>query len=710
MRINLSIIGLLLLLCSCANDKPELRSKVTTHTCKVVVLMEQDETERWERTAEWALNNIAQAQTGMDETVSLQLVFKCQDDPDIDDYMYQIAQDPTIDAIVGPTTSARAEQMAVELGKRKMLAKPMITPSATRVEYQRRFSNALYVWNMAESDISQLEVLLSGIATTKDDGSKSVMLLTADDEMEGIEDAYSEWFGFIAEEYGLKVDGIYLYSNEAELRNYVHKFCGTDWHMADRYIVFNPSGADMALALDDEIGLMKAQVPEGEYFYTPSFVCSDAFVSNQIASAVKNASYQGVDLYASPESGFNQAYRQRFGQELINGEAQFYDALCIVAYARTLSLHNDMSLNDAIHAVVDGRQGKGGSWLPADMAINFSLLSQGRTPDIDGVSGTWTFDERTHNNVCSSTFRRWRLYNGQYITTEYISTEGSRRTSSSKSLWDWTSSQMQIFNTSDGTNLSYPALNERWALLIAGSSGWANYRFQADVFAMYQLLRQHGYDDDHIVLICQDDIALHKNNPYQGALYVDESGVNVYNQSAIDYRLDDLKPSDIADILQGRSSDHLPQVINATANDNVFIFWSGHGSPGSVEFGSHSMTYQKMKGILETATHRKMLFAIESCYSGGLGQYCEGLPGVIFITAASPFETSHADVWSERVGVYLSNGFTRGFQNAIGQNTSVSLRDLYYTLAAHTSGSHVKMYNMPHYGSVYNNTMADYLE
>ena len=68
------------------------------------------------------------------------------------------------------------------------------------------------------------------------------------------------------------------------------------------------------------------------------------------------------------------------------------------------------------------------------------------------------------------------------------------------------------------------------------------------------------------------------------------------------------------------------------------------------------------------------------------------------------------DVWSEKVGVYLSNGFTRGFQNAIGQNTSVSLRDLYYTLAANTSGSHVKIYNASNYGSVYSNTMSEFIE
>ena len=711
MRIKTCFLGLLLLFSSCTDREKTLQPQVTTHTCKVAVIMEHDEQEHWELTAKWALRNISQAQNGMNDKVELQLEFKCQDDADIGEYMQQIAQDPTIEAIVGPTTSACAERMALELGKRILYGKPMITPSATRVEYQRKFASVPYIWNMAESDIAQLEVLLSGIASTTADGQKAVMLLTADDGNNSSRNAYAQWFGFIAEEYGLNVEGLYLYKDKSQLLEYVHEFCGTDWRKGDKYMVFNTSGADDAIALDSEIGRMKEQVPKGEFLYTPVFMCSDAFVSPTIASAVKNAAYEGVDLYASPESGFNQAYRQRFDRELLNGEAQFYDALCLVAYAKSLSVHTGIALNDAIQAVVDGRDGKGGSWLPADMAQNFNLIAQGHTPDIDGVSGSWNFDKKAHSSVCSSTFRRWRLYNGEFLTTEYISTEGSRRTSSSKQLWEWTSSRMQVFNPSDGNNLVYPALQDRWALLIAASKGWANYRFQADVFAMYQLLRQHGYDDDHIVLICQDDVARHKNNPYQNALYVSESGPNVYDQSAIDYCLDSLSVNDISDILHGNYSERLPQVIDATGSDNVFIFWSGHGLPGSMDFGgTQTMTYPKMKDILQGTPHRKMLFAIEACYSGGLGQYCQGLPGTVFITASTPYEASHADGWSETIGVYLTNGFTQGFQKAINSDPAISLRDLYYSLATSISGSHVKIYNASLYGSVYNNSMSEVLK
>ena len=720
---SLFILSLFTLFSSCSSDDDSSSNKTTTHTYKVAVIMENGEQQRWERTAAWALQNIAEAQRGMTSRVQLQLTFKSQDDADIKQYMQQVAEDTTVVAIVGPTTSDYAEQMAVALGKRKTYHKPMITPACTHVEYQRQFANVPYIWNMAESDIAQLEVLMSEIASLYGSDHMPVSLLCADDGNGESRNAYAEWFGFIAEEYGLKVDGVYLYRDEADLRRYVHQLCGTDWHLGDRVLLFNPSSTQMALAFDDEAGRIKSQVPANKIFYTPQVYCSDAFVSEQIASTVKHANYEGVDLYASPESGFNKAYHHRFGEDLINGEAQFYDALCLIAYAATLQFAYSeglsplrgsgerVSLNDALLAVVDGRDGKGASWLPADMALNFQWLSEGRTPDIYGVSGSWTFDKKTHSSVCGSTFRRWRLYDGHFLTTEYVTTEGSRRTSSAKAMWEWTSSRLQTFSASDGSALTYPTLDDRWALLIAASKGWANYRFQSDVFAMYQILKQHGYQDDHIVLICADDVARHASNPHQGVLRISDTGANVYDAAAIDYRLGDLTPSDIGDILQGRASERLPKVLSPDNDDNVFIFWSSHGSPGSMDFGhDNSMTYDRMRNILANTPHRKLLFAIEACYSGGLGVACEGLPGCLFITAANPYETSHADVWSDDVGVYLSNGFTRGFQEAIDESPAISLRDLYYTLAAHTNGSHVKVYNDHSYGSVYNNTMSEFLK
>lgn len=48
---------------------------------------------------------------------------------------------------------------------------------------------------------------------------------------------------------------------------------------------------------------------------------------------------------------------------------------------------------------------------------------------------------------------------------------------------------------------------DNWALLVAGSNGWFNYRHQADVCHAYQVLHNHGIPDSNIVVMMFDDIA-----------------------------------------------------------------------------------------------------------------------------------------------------------------------------------------------------------
>lgn len=88
----------------------------------------------------------------------------------------------------------------------------------------------------------------------------------------------------------------------------------------------------------------------------------------------------------------------------------------------------------------------------------------------------------------------------------------------------------------------------------------------------------------------------------------------------------------------------------------------------------------------------------------------EGVPGVLFLTAANSSETSKADIVDKELKTYLSNGFTRGFQQRIDSEPDVTLRDLYYHVAGQTVGSHARMYNIPAFGSVFKTTMAEFLK
>lgn len=104
------------------------------------------------------------------------------------------------------------------------------------------------------------------------------------------------------------------------------------------------------------------------------------------------------------------------------------------------------------------------------------------------------------------------------------------------------------------------------------------------------------------------------------------------------------------------------------------------------------------------------MFVMDACYSGTIGEACIGIPGVLFITAANAYEPSKADMRDSEMGIWLSNGFTRVFQETIDANPSISLRDLYYILARHTVGSHATIYNVDNYGNLYRTAMNEFLK
>ena len=112
----------------------------------------------------------------------------------------------------------------------------------------------------------------------------------------------------------------------------------------------------------------------------------------------------------------------------------------------------------------------------------------------------------------------------------------------------------------------------------------------------------------------------------------------------------------------------------------------------------------------ESQKYRKMLFSMDACYSGSIGEACGGIPGVLFMTAANADETSKADMRDPDMGIWLSNGFTRAFQESIDENPNITMRDLYYKLARQTVGSHATVYNYSSYGNMYTNTMREFLK
>ncbi len=213
----------------------------------------------------------------------------------------------------------------------------------------------------------------------------------------------------------------------------------------------------------------------------------------------------------------------------------------------------------------------------------------------------------------------------------------------------------------------------------------------------------------------EDDLANHPNNPYPGQIFVTDGGENVYRNVKIDYKLSDLRPNDLIDILTGCASHRLPHVVKAGEQDNVFLFWSGHGVPGALCWDEESqglttdMASRLFRTMHERKCYRKLIGFIETCYSGSVLKAAEGIPGMLFFTAANELETSKADMFSYDMLTYLSNRFTRIFIERITADKNIALRDLYLDMFRNTLGSHVMIYNAPNFDNIYKCTMQEFM-
>lgn len=645
-----------------------------TNTVEHTVAMVLPPTQEHKELAEWAVQNINSAQT------DIRLRLEWHDGQDFAALGRRLQGDDKICAVVGPLHSADVQTMSEAMYAAANHPKPLFAPVASSAELIRKFAysgNVVsaqkgFLWALTESDISQCEVLL---ATAKERGARRVALVADDGSIYG--KTFCDWFAFQAKELEMEAVGIF-------------KQLPVD---ADAdYLICAPStGAE----------LQEMLAARGD---TPMLFADWAF-DPEYLSFMQGA--EGVAPYADPSTGFEVAFHERFGRPPYMGEAQIYDALMLAALALYVSEEGE-NLNDALRRVVSGRVPAQISWQGEGLRESFSQLQQGIGVDIKGASGDLEFDSKVFTNVLQTTYCRWAAYNGHYIIFNYATADSGNRTDDEAASWNWESDGAQEFDNTDA-GIAYPPHTDNWAVLVAGSTGWQDYRHQADVLALYQMLKQNGYDDSRIILIMEDDIAYNPKNPHPGQVRTSPLGDNLYENVVRDYRLSELAPADLLPIMRGEASQRLPAVVQSGAGSNVLLFWSGHGRSGALNWGAADyLDRQLFEEMFSDVEFRKCLCLLEACYAGSMARGVSG-KGVLLITAAGEFETSKADVVSLDLGVWMSNAFSRTLIETLGTAPAIPLRDLYYTLFRTTVGSHVTVYNDDNYGNLYHLGMREFV-
>ena len=706
-----------LILLACGKEMPGPQSGTTTY--KVAVVMPQSQWDSEKLLVQGALATIDQAQEGLQQRVKLELEWIDEDDAQIEGEVHRITHDDSYAAIVGPKYSRHARMLARESQNYRI---PVIMPSVTSAEIQRIYGGsnrtAPNIFCMSESDLAQTQAMLSIIR--RQSRVNRIFLLSRGRDADDYVYSFASYTSFFTTELKFQSLTEYVFGDKESLRSCVKRIHESSFvfPFIMPLVFFVPSSVEDMLMLNeviDEEGITVGS--EAGDFYTkgffPSIFCTD-IGCNPLLEGKLTHEYQGIALCGDPESGFPAARMATTGCEVQNGYAQLYDSFTLLA----LSLaHKETAqlatVREAIVAVMDACDGNSDelSWTADGLRHGFQSIRNGHIPSMSGASGSWVFDTETHISQLGTWYGHWIYFDGQYHLIDYLTRSDHAKKGSMDQMWDWAADRMMSFDKQD-KGVTYEPLTDRCAVVMATSTGWTNYRHQADALYIYRMLKKAGYDDDHIVLIIEDDIANNPENPHPGVVHVTPDGENLHTGIQVDYKISELTPADFGNILKGNVTERTPEVVHGSKGTNVMLFWSGHGTYDTkINWGPDGHIWAaEIHGILQNAqdNFRKLFFVMETCYSGSVGDSMPGIPGVLLLTAAAPGETSHADVLEGNI--YLSNAFTRVFREEVEANPHINLYELYSRVARHTTASHAMIYNYEWYGNVYYSTMSEFLE
>jgi len=692
---------------------------------KVAVFLPLDNSyrPRFERMAQWALGNI---ETGTKDLsfaarpndkrgIKLQIEWYDENTEDADVMSRQLAERDDIMCIIGPMYSSDAHGFGLECAKTGM---NVLLPCTTSSEVVRKFASKPFFWSFAETDIRQCQVMLESAKNFV--GAKSVSLL-AGDSYYG--QTFINWLPFEAKERGLELDKIYVYSTD-----YLSEAEG----LVDQVLADSKDGQVIICAPGEVADVMTMQRavmssnPKGKVIFSdiamdPSLLDYGTLFKESL----------GMGITADPASNFLAEYDAKYGQEPTEGECQFYDALVLMSLvaadlfdqglldpatenkknASTPHFYNQ-KVSDALTRILK-RPGSGAdiNELYLTKAEDINSLVSTKLYNLRGASGHIDFDKDNQVSTAHSTYQLWTISDGTFKTQVFYDETGA-----SIDAWESEVSNIEEVSTSD-VDITYPTLDSRWALLVAGSTEFSDYRHQSNVLKMYQLLKKQGYPDDHIILIMEDNIANNENNPDQGKV-LSHDGSNLYQDVLVDYKPSKISVSDIAKILKGEKSDKLASVIEASSADNILVYWTGNGDQGELSFGSSAFTAADFSSLISsmasgTRKYRKMLWLVDASNAQSVTNIpvSKNIPGVLCINSSTERETSLADQtdFDENMAVYLSTHFTKVLVEELGKSTSRTYYDVYEKLAHKTSGSHVNVSNANKFDNLKKASISEFI-
>ena len=716
---------------------------------------------RFERTVQWFLGNLHQAQ--LHDTLCIDLKLEWHDEltEDLTRLGQELGEREDVMAVIGPFSNDGVALLAPGC---QQTHKPVIAPTATSEEIIRRFAVGTagvsnkepFLWSLTETDITFCEVLMNMYASYAlnfvHDKSTPAALFAPNDSYGR---TFYDWGPYQAEEMGIRFSHNDMYTSDADLRQRMKayydeldqlsyfgsvltgNFCVIETtqqllDMARLRMEWWGEDPDEPFPEEDKNEMQEILEGWARIWFAFSNLTQESLDALGPQALDVLQYYQGFSPYADPTTGFEKSYEVKFGNKPTFAECKFYDALMLAAFAASYAEHH-ADVTDINQAIIDittphAEQLRSAAWSQTSMELYLSALEQGQLMDFKGASGEIRFDNETYTSAIHTTYVHWQIHDGKIQHRNYLSSDGSHRTSSTMAAWSWLAKNAEEAFARSAENkdagISYPALTAQYAVLVQGSNGWNNYRHQADVLSVYQMLKTKGFDDDHIILIIDKALASDAMNPEPGIIRAEDGGNDLLAGCSMDYDNADISPSDISNILLGVKTDKTPVVLPKDAGQNVLLFWSGHGhnhaNNGADELVwrnadvGRGMTADLLRQTIslmhQQGHYRKMFVLTEPCFSEAVITPLVGIPGVLAMSSAGTFEQSFADNWSTELGVWRCDRFSRNLVTHLTASPTTTYRDLYLFCAQRTLGSHVHIVNSAHFGNLYTTGPQEFFE
>ncbi|XP_054826951.1 legumain [Eublepharis macularius] len=243
---------------------------------------------------------------------------------------------------------------------------------------------------------------------------------------------------------------------------------------------------------------------------------------------------------------------------------------------------------------------------------------------------------------------------------------------------------------------------KHWVLIVAGSSGWYNYRHQADVCHAYQIVHRNGIPDEQIIVMMYDDIAYDAENPTPGIIINRPNGTDVYKGVLKDYTGKDVTPGNFLAVLRGDAEAVKKvgsgKVIKSGPKDHIFVFFTDHGAPGLLAFPSDDLYAKDLNKTIRYMNrhkkYQKMVFYIEACESGSMMVDLPDNINIYATTAANPKESSYACYYDEKRQTYLGDWYSVNWMedSDVEDLKRETLHKQFELVKKRTNTSHVMQY------------------